>query len=249
MASPSYYLCNNVKYYGVNGLPVEHIADAKRFKYSEAENLLHKYPKEFADYRIRKQYDNASRRNYIFTTAKKFLSSDGKCALTGLKGALSFHSVIEAEDYLNANNVDRILGNNPSIINGEYSSIPFRKQEATQTTSGEEKQPRIKVDLVLRRKVYDMAGGRCQICGTPIDFDNYTLDHIIPLSRGGANDISNYRAACRICNQFKSNRLDSEMYASITNILENKMMADFDKNIMNKLIRCYVRSVIGQKKA
>jgi 5-methylcytosine-specific restriction endonuclease McrA len=40
--------------------------------------------------------------------------------------------------------------------------------------------------------------------------DNITIDHIVPLSRGGKHEASNLTAACYSCNASKCNRLLSE---------------------------------------
>src|SRR5438105_10847814 len=49
-------------------------------------------------------------------------------------------------------------------------------------------------------------GRRCHICGCDWDeltpFDK-TVDHVIPVSRGGANWPANLRPACRSCNSRK----------------------------------------------
>ena len=46
---------------------------------------------------------------------------------------------------------------------------------------------------------------RCAICG---EQKPLTVDHIIPLSKGGTNYISNIQPLCRNCNSKKHNKLD-----------------------------------------
>ena len=43
----------------------------------------------------------------------------------------------------------------------------------------------------------------CSKCGSTKDL---TLDHIIPLARGGTNDQSNAQVLCRKCNSIKGSR-------------------------------------------
>lgn len=45
---------------------------------------------------------------------------------------------------------------------------------------------------------------RCASCGTS---ERLTEDHIMPLSKGGSDDISNIQPLCRACNTRKLNRL------------------------------------------
>ena len=47
-------------------------------------------------------------------------------------------------------------------------------------------------------------GGRCAYCNQ--ESDKLTVDHVVPLSRGGTNDISNILPACRSCNSKKNNK-------------------------------------------
>lgn len=50
----------------------------------------------------------------------------------------------------------------------------------------------------------------CYYCGEPISQDKLTLDHKIPLSRGGKSNLSNLVFCCWNCNQEKDDMTDSE---------------------------------------
>jgi excisionase family DNA binding protein len=55
--------------------------------------------------------------------------------------------------------------------------------------------------LDLRVDVWDESGGRCHYCQEALHpLRNFTVDHVIPVARGGSNDRSNLVAACRRCN-------------------------------------------------
>lgn len=50
----------------------------------------------------------------------------------------------------------------------------------------------------------------CWWCGKPIRDGKYHIEHRVPLSRGGSDDISNLVISCPDCNQSKYNKLPSE---------------------------------------
>lgn len=45
---------------------------------------------------------------------------------------------------------------------------------------------------------------QCTYCGAPGTDAELEIDHIIPISKGGSNHMSNLTTACRACNQAKS---------------------------------------------
>lgn len=66
---------------------------------------------------------------------------------------------------------------------------------------------RRKAKRALRARVWQMTDGNCWYCGTATNpFRNFEVDHYIPLSKGGADDISNLVPACSRCNAKKGNR-------------------------------------------
>lgn len=75
---------------------------------------------------------------------------------------------------------------------------------------------------ITLRKVYERDGGVCYICGCKTnrndswhDENGYhvcgstypTIDHVVPMSKGGGHVWSNVRLACRQCNSAKGDRL------------------------------------------
>jgi 5-methylcytosine-specific restriction endonuclease McrA len=56
--------------------------------------------------------------------------------------------------------------------------------------------------------------GACAYCGRP---GNLEADHVIPISRGGTNDIQNILPACRACNRSKGPRTLEEFLARYVN--------------------------------
>ena len=56
-----------------------------------------------------------------------------------------------------------------------------------------------------RLKIYEDAKGFCYICGRWDYRGNMTIDHFVPKSKGGSNDIDNLRCCCKLCNNLKSN--------------------------------------------
>lgn len=60
-------------------------------------------------------------------------------------------------------------------------------------------------------RVYREANGHCAICGKWILAEDVVIDHRIPLSRGGADDVSNWQLAHRSCNSSKGNRFPGEI--------------------------------------
>ena len=54
---------------------------------------------------------------------------------------------------------------------------------------------------------------RCVYCGSLLEFDAATLDHVHPLAHGGANAPGNVVLACAKCNRLKGDLLPTEFFA------------------------------------
>ena len=65
------------------------------------------------------------------------------------------------------------------------------------------KNKRRNFSLSERTAVYRKTKGCCYLCGEFVDFDSFEIEHKLPLSKGGTNDIGNLFCSCHTCNTMK----------------------------------------------
>jgi 5-methylcytosine-specific restriction endonuclease McrA len=76
----------------------------------------------------------------------------------------------------------------PSVlILVQYIKLPFKRASATR-------------ENVLKRDNH-----QCQYCGRSVNMSTGTVDHVVPVSRGGRHEWTNVAAACWKCNNKKDN--------------------------------------------
>ena len=56
----------------------------------------------------------------------------------------------------------------------------------------------------IRDQVFKIHGEICLCCGST---ESISIDHVIPVSCGGKNDISNYQPLCKSCNSSKGSKI------------------------------------------
>lgn len=105
-----------------------------------------------------------------------------------------------------------------------------------------------------REDIIERDQAKCWICGVLIDLElkhphprSLTLDHIVPISRGGSNTMNNVACAHKICNEAKTNYLPCEFITGIEGLMFRRdgksavlIMLDSDDElfyILNKLSR------------
>nr|WP_302578297.1 HNH endonuclease [Methanobrevibacter arboriphilus] len=74
-----------------------------------------------------------------------------------------------------------------------------------------------KVPKLVRKAVYERDNYTCLCCGIQTDL---SIDHIVPRSSGGSNDMSNLQTLCRSCNSAKSDKYVD--YRSVESLMEAK---------------------------
>jgi 5-methylcytosine-specific restriction endonuclease McrA len=83
------------------------------------------------------------------------------------------------------------------IINGFILPIKPEKNN---------KQKRSPIPTVLRHEVFLRDGYRCRECGATNQETSLEVDHIIPVSQGGTDELKNLQTLCTACNRAKGNR-------------------------------------------
>ena len=89
--------------------------------------------------------------------------------------------------------------------------------------------PRERLDIYIRDK------GVCGICGQPVAKNNYTIDHIIPLSKGGSYKYTNLQCCCKRCNQFKADSLPSDFFDIVVSILNHQVNEKQNEKLKEEL--------------
>lgn len=85
----------------------------------------------------------------------------------------------------------------------------IRARSVNYRTSGDKLRQQHIVDLLKHQK------HRCWWCGKKIKGNEYHIDHVIPIMRGGTNDVSNLRIACPECNLKKGARSAGEAFGRL----------------------------------
>ena len=60
------------------------------------------------------------------------------------------------------------------------------------------------IDPIIREEVYHKFGGHCAYCGVQLKTKGFHVDHVIPVAKGGPEDIMNFFPACKYCNTLKN---------------------------------------------
>ena len=92
-----------------------------------------------------------------------------------------------------------------------------------------EREGRQPIPRKLRHQVFQRDGYRCRECGATNKETKLEIDHIIPVSKGGTNNINNLQTLCKDCNRAKYTQ--SWIGGSKTSIQKNEINLVHEKNI------------------
>ena len=93
------------------------------------------------------------------------------------------------------------------------------------------KENRIYFDTETRERILKKSKCKCARCGKELNMSNMTIDHIIPLSKGGTNKEYNLIAMCKKCNKEKGSSVfkPSDYYKGIPKYMLPKLDKMFEE--------------------
>jgi 5-methylcytosine-specific restriction endonuclease McrA len=93
--------------------------------------------------------------------------------------------------------------------NPEASRDQKRRMQKRRQESGQPKRTSYRgmAERLILLEQYDSA---CGICGEDLDPLNFTVDHIIPIARGGLHEMANLQPAHALCNNRKYTSIEGE---------------------------------------
>ena len=107
--------------------------------------------------------------------------------------------------------------------------------------NNQSKNKRVKLKSNIRKAVYKRTEGHCALCGKFVDYDDYTIDHIVPLSKGGTNDIDNLQCTCKTCNNIKTDILPDEFMEKLIQIVSYNMNRKYKNVIKKQLLKSLLK--------
>ena len=81
----------------------------------------------------------------------------------------------------------------------EQETVPEEKKEKPKRKKRKHKA----FSMQKRLKIYRKTEGHCYLCGEFVDFNSFEVEHNIPVSKGGTNELDNLFCACHCCNAIK----------------------------------------------
>lgn len=96
---------------------------------------------------------------------------------------------------------------------------------------------RVMIPRYIKGHVFEECGRICAHCGKPMEFfGDFTLEHVIPLSKGGTNEKKNFVALCEQCNKNKSNDIipPMEYFPYLPEKKRRQLQAMFDEYVTSQ---------------
>ena len=244
-----YYLSNDIRFLTGMAEGATCPAAAKHMKMSRATAFITERPQ----YSVYKERNSSKGNDYVISTPMKFVGNDGN-VVTEIKKARSFSSADAAFEYFDTYR-DRLDADIKFVITEKFvrqnrssEPVPVKDVEKFEVlnTALADSTKRIVFPEEVRVAVFEKSDGVCELCGKPLYKANYTLDHIVPLSRGGTNSIKNLRAVHEGCNKMKGNMTDEELAEHVTDMCSKAIYNNPSGELMKYMVRSMVRGTLAK---
>ena len=96
-----------------------------------------------------------------------------------------------------------------------------------------------------RAEIYRKTKGYCYLCGDFVDYNNFEVEHKIPLSKGGTNEIDNLFCSCHVCNSIKQDIYPEDFMERITKIFLYQMDQKHGKKMVWKMMSKKIEKMLG----
>ena len=254
MATNKYIIGSNIKFVRGRGELVQVAPAATHYKGSDADKFISNR-KDLCKYRV-KRTNTCKKKDYVIGQLMYIVGNDDNIVVN-VDAAKQFSSFDEASIFIMNNRslvnklempyVYDICFNKIKEVSDILKTIPKELDPPLENVVQPARQSsvaRITLTPTQRAKIYNKSNKTCAICGKPLSIDDFTVDHIIPLSLGGTYDEDNLQATHEKCNFMKGN-LDPAEFKNLTqDIVEYQMINNFDYNRMLSMSRIMVRGTI-----
>ena len=155
-------------------------------------------------------------------------------ALNKNKGVVKVTDIDKAKDFVSVEKAIEQKNKTPGkcagyyFINTDINSIPVEKKNTTSK--------RKSFSVNDRLEVYRKTEGHCYLCGDFVDFDSFEIEHKVPISKGGTNDLSNLFCSCHTCNLIKHDIYPEDFMERITKIFMYQMGIKYENSLKWKVL-------------
>lgn len=98
---------------------------------------------------------------------------------------------------------------NPEIYQAQQKAAEEREKKKGYPSAAKRRAIEFGVydEDVNKRTLWSLYNGECGICGGEVKYMSMTIDHIIPLSKGGRHNYGNCQPAHATCNRRKADTI------------------------------------------
>ena len=104
------------------------------------------------------------------------------------------------------------------------------------------------LDKMERIAIWQKTDGNCHICGMQVDENEFEADHVKNHSSGGNNEIDNFLAACKTCNNYRWHYSPEEVQWILKIGVWAKTKIDLFDSVGKFIAKSFVKKEIEREK-